>query len=83
MPGYSFLLAFGINGAGELCGVYYINYPLSCSRQRDVRRTLAALTLVSSLMGLAPLAYGWICDHYGLRTSFWTPSSSSSSPPRS
>ena len=71
VPGYWFLLAFGINGAGELFGVYYINYPLACSRQRDVRRNLSALTLVSSLVGFAPLAYGWISDHYGLRTSFW------------
>ncbi len=72
VPGYWFLLAFGINSAGEMFGVYFIDYPLSCSRQRDVRRNLAALTLVSSLVGLAPLAYGWISVHYGLRTSFWT-----------
>jgi hypothetical protein len=72
VPGYWFLLAFGINGAGELFGVYYINYPLSCSRHREVRRNIAALTLVSSFVGLAPLAYGWISDHYSLRTSFWT-----------
>jgi len=70
VPGYWFLLAFAINGAGELFGVYYTNYPVHCSPQADVRRNLAFLSLSSTLVGLAPVVYGWISDTWGLRASF-------------
>jgi hypothetical protein len=71
MPGYWFLLAFGINGAGELFGVYYVNYPVTCSPKSQVRRNVAFLMLFSSLVGLSPVFYGWISDTWGLRASFW------------
>ncbi len=71
VPGYWFMLAFGINGAGELFGVYYINYPLACSPKSHMRRNIAFLMLISSVVGLAPVFYGWISDTCGLRTSFW------------
>lgn len=71
-PGYWFLLAFGINGAGELFGTYYVNYPVCCSAKSQVRTNIAFLMLFSSLVGLAPVGYGWISDHWGLRASFWT-----------
>ena len=70
-PGYWFLLAFGINGAGELFGAYYINYPVQCSAKSQVRRNIGFLTLISSLVGLAPVFYGWISDTWNLRASFW------------
>ena len=72
VPGYWFILAFGFMGAGELFGVYYINYPVSCSPKSQVRRNIAFLSLVSSLVGLSPMLYGWISDTWNLRTSFWT-----------
>ena len=72
VPGYWFLLAFGINGAGELFGVYYVNYPVACSPKSQVRRNIAFLMLFSSLVGFAPVFYGWIADSWGLRASFWT-----------
>jgi len=71
VPGYWFLLAFGINGAGELFGVYYVNYPVTCSPKSQVRRNIAFLMLFSSVVGLAPVFYGWISDTWGLRASFW------------
>jgi hypothetical protein len=71
VPGYWFLLAFGINGAGELFGAYYVNYPVCCSAKSHVRSNIAFLMLFSSLVGLAPVFYGWISDHWGLRMSFW------------
>ena len=71
VPGYWFLLAFGINGAGELFGVYYMNYPMLCSPKAHVRRDLSFLVLISSLVGLAPVLYGWISDTWSLRASFW------------
>lgn len=70
VPGYWFLLAFGINGAGELFGVYYINYAVQCSAKWQVRRNLAFLTLIATFVGVAPVLYGTISDHWGLRASF-------------
>ena len=71
VPGYWFLLAFGLNGAAELCGVYYMNYPVQCSAKADVRRNIAFIMLVSSVVGLAPLGFGWISDHASLQASFY------------
>ena len=70
VPGYWFLLAFGINGAGELFGVYYMNYPAQCSPRSQVRRNIAMLALISTLVGLSPVLYGWISDTWSLRASF-------------
>ena len=70
VPGYWFLLAFGINGAGELFGAYYVNYPVCCSAKSQVRSNVAFLMLFSSVVGLAPIFYGWISDRWGLRASF-------------
>ncbi|MSU46519.1 MAG: MFS transporter [Lacunisphaera sp.] len=72
VPGYWFMLAFGLNGAGELFGVYYSNYPAQCSPKSQVRRNIAFLALISTLVGLAPVLYGWISDTWSLRASFWT-----------
>ena len=71
VPGYWFMLAFGINGAGELFGVYYMNYPMLCSAKSHIRRNLSFLTLISSLVGLSPVLYGWISDTWNIRASFW------------
>ncbi len=72
VPGYWFMLAFGFMGAGELFGVYYINYPVCCSPKSQVRRNIAFLSLISSMVGLSPILYGWISDTWNLRASFWT-----------
>lgn len=72
VPGYWFLMAFGLMGAGELFGVYYINYPISCSPKSQMRRNIAFLGLISSIVGLSPMLYGWISDTWNLRASFWT-----------
>jgi MFS family permease len=69
-PGYWFLLAFGINGAGELFGVYYLNYPAQCSPRSQVRRNISFIMLISALVSLAPVGYGFISDNWGLRASF-------------
>jgi MFS family permease len=71
VPGYWFMVAFGINGAGELFGVYYVNYPVQCSPKSQVRRNVAFLMLISSLVGVAPVFYGWVSDTWNLRASFW------------
>lgn len=71
VPGYWFLLAFGINGAGELFGVYYVNYPVACSPKSQMRRNVAFLMLISSVVAVAPVFYGWVSDTWSLRASFW------------
>ncbi len=71
VPGYWFLLAFGINGAGELFGVYYMNYPAQASPRSQVRSNIAFLALISTFVGLSPVLYGWISDTWSLRASFW------------
>lgn len=70
VPGYWFMLAFGLMGAGELFGVYYINYPVCCSPKSQVRRNIAFIGLISSAVGLSPMFYGWISDTWNLRASF-------------
>lgn len=70
VPGYWFLLAFGINGAGELFGVYYMNYPVQCSPKSQVRRNVGFLSLLSTVVGLAPVFYGFVSDNWGMRASF-------------
>jgi len=71
VPGYWFLLAFGINGAAELFGVYYINYPAQCSPRSHVRRNISFLGITSSIVAFAPIVYGTISDMWSLRTSFF------------
>jgi hypothetical protein len=66
-----YLLAFGINGAGELFGAYYFVYPLACSAKSQMRRNMAMLMLISAPVGFAPFIYGWISDTWTLRASMW------------
>ncbi|MBL9216226.1 MAG: hypothetical protein JNG83_12180 [Opitutaceae bacterium] len=71
VPGQWYLLAFGLNGAGELFGVYSMNYAASSSDRRRLRFNMAFLMLVASAAGIAPLLYGRISDAWGLRASFY------------
>ena len=69
VPGQWYLVAFGILGAGELYGVYYPNYLVSCSPASQVRRNLAYIQLFAMPATFAPLVFGMISDTYGLRLS--------------
>lgn len=71
VPGYWFLVAFGLSGAGELFGLYYVNYPACCCPRSQVRRNMAALSLLSTVVALSPVFFGWIADSRGLRASIW------------
>jgi len=71
-PGYWFLLAFGLNGAGELFGVYYPNYVVCCSPKSQVRRNMAFVMLIQTPVGLTPTLFGKMADKWGLMSSFWT-----------
>lgn len=69
VPGKWYLVCFGILGAGELCGVYYPNYIITCSPKSRVRRNLAYAQLLALPVTLAPVVFGKISDSYGLRCS--------------
>jgi hypothetical protein len=65
-----FLFSFALMGAGELFGVYYPNYIVSCSAQSRMRRNLAFISMLNMPSGFAALAFGTVADVYDLRASF-------------
>ena len=70
IPAKWFLLSFGILGAGELFGVYYPNYILSCSPKSEMRRNMAFCSLITMPAGFAPIVFGLISDNVSYRASF-------------
>lgn len=70
VPGYFYLLAFGLLGGGELGGAYFPNYVVSISSPATSARNLAFLTLVTPISSFAPLIYGALTDSYGFSASF-------------
>jgi MFS family permease len=68
-PGYSYLLAFGLIGAGELGGVYFPNYVVSFSSEADSARNLSILQLVTVASSIGPVVYGSITQAFGFRSS--------------
>jgi predicted MFS family arabinose efflux permease len=69
-PGYAFLLAFGLVGVGELCGVYIPNYGILLSRPDATARNLSLLMIASPLASFAPTIYGCLADQWGFTASF-------------
>ena len=69
--GFFFLLAFGLNGAGELMGVYYPYYVLCLSPKSQIRRNMALVMLLSAPVGFMPALFGFISDTWSLTISFW------------
>lgn len=65
-----FLLSFGLMGVGELFGVYYPNYILSCSAKARMRRNMAFTSMLNMPLGVIAIVYGLLADNYGLRASF-------------
>ncbi len=68
--GYGYLLAFGLMGAGELGGVYFVNYVISISPPATTTRNIAFLSLVSPVSSVAPAIHGSLTDAYGFNASF-------------
>jgi len=69
--GLLFLLAFGLNGAGELMGFYYPYYVLCLSPKSQMRRNMAFVMLLAAPVGFAPALFGFISDTWSLTASFW------------
>jgi hypothetical protein len=78
VTGRAYLVAFGIFGAGELIGVYAVNYILSASRKQDYRRAMAFVTMLMVPAAPTGYMYGAIVDalkpgngeQFAFRTSF-------------
>ncbi len=74
----TYLLVFGIYGAGELVGVYAPNYILSASRREDTRRNMAFVTMMMAPAAPAGYLFGtisqvsgaWYGKAAGFRLSF-------------
>jgi MFS family permease len=62
VTGPPYLVAIGIFGAGELVGVYAPNYILSSSRQVELRRNMAFVTMLMAPAAPAGYLYGMIVD---------------------
>jgi MFS family permease len=60
-----YVLVFGIYGAGELVGAYAPNYILSASRQEDLRRNMAFVTMMMAPAAPAGYLFGTISDVFG------------------
>jgi MFS family permease len=70
MPGYYYLLAFGLMGAGELGGAYFPNYVVTLSSAQSGTRNLSIFTLATPVASVAPTIYGALTDAYGFPASF-------------
>lgn len=68
--GYGYLIAFGLMGAGELGGVYFLAYILSISSPETATRNLALLGLAGPFSSIAPVIYGGLTDRFGFHASF-------------
>jgi MFS family permease len=70
MPGYLFLVAFGLLGAGELGTPYFNNYVVSVSNVADGARNLALINFATAAAAASPVIYGLLIDHFGFDASF-------------
>jgi MFS family permease len=70
VPGYSYLFAFGLMGAGELGGAYFPYYLVAISSPAEATRNLALQMLVSPLSSVSPAIHGALTDWIGFRASF-------------
>ncbi|HEY0865204.1 MAG TPA: hypothetical protein VGD97_13950 [Lacunisphaera sp.] len=68
--GYGYLAAFGLMGAGELGGVYFINYIITISSPAQATRNMAILSLVGPVSSFAPATHGRLTDAFGFQASF-------------
>jgi len=70
VPGYAYLGAFGLMGAGELSGAYFPLVILSWSPAASAARDMSLLGLASPASSPSPALYGFVTDHLGFPASF-------------
>ena len=70
VPGYFYLAAFGLMGAGELGGVYFPNTLLTWSPPSLAARDMSILNLATPASAPAAALHGILADHFGFPASF-------------
>jgi MFS family permease len=70
VPGYAYLIAFGLMGAGELGGGYFPNYAMAVSAAAAAPVNVSILSLVTPASSIAPVIFGALADRFGFRGSF-------------
>jgi len=70
VPGYAYLFAFGLMGAGELGGNYFPNYLIRLSSPQHGARNQALIALATPVASIAPAMHGFLTERFGFRASF-------------
>ena len=70
VPGYYYLAAFALMGAGQLGGFYFPIVLLSWSSSANAARDMAVLNLSVVVASPAPALHGWVTDRWGFPASF-------------
>lgn len=70
VPGYLYLLSFGLMGAAELGAAYFLNYVIEASTAANTAQNLSLLQLAVPASSLAPVLYGMATESYGFHASF-------------
>ncbi len=70
IPGYFYLIAFGLMGAGELGGAYFPAYLVAICPAAMSTRNMSILMLGSSLSFVWPTTHGALADNFGFEASF-------------
>jgi hypothetical protein len=70
VPGYLYLFAFGLMGAGELGGAYFPYYVSAVFPVASGTRDLSLLSLASPVASMAPAFHGFLTDRFGFGASF-------------
>lgn len=70
VPGYPYLFAFGLLGAGELGGAYFPNCVAALSTLATSARNVSLITLATPAASFAPALHGMLTDRYGFPASF-------------
>jgi MFS family permease len=70
VPGYAYLFAFGLMGAGELGGAYFPNYLVTLSTPQDGARNQSLIALAAPIASVAPTLHGMLTEKFGFSASF-------------
>ncbi len=70
MPGYWYLFAFGLIGAGQLGGAYFPNFAAVLSSPEAGTRNLSLIQLAAPAAFFSPAVHGWLLDQWGFPASF-------------
>ena len=70
VPGYGYLFAFGLIGAGQLGGTYFPNFVALLSSPEAGPRNLSLIQMAAPAAFFGPAVHGWLLDEWGFPASF-------------